>query len=90
MSEIMSYSLKYYPDPGIAFDISKMLFVKLNPESVWRNYMTTSNSPIDEVKFIRKNALLFPDPDSLLLLFSFRPANKSETFISQVISNSFA
>lgn len=86
MSEIMSYSLKYYPDPGIAFDISKMLFVKLNPESVWKDYMTTRDSRIDEVEFIRNNASFFPHPDPLLLLFSFRPSNKTETFISQVIS----
>ena len=82
----MSYSLKYYPDPGIAFDISKMLFVKLNPESVWKDYMTTLDSNIDEAEFIRQHAKSFPAPDPDLLLFSFRPANKTETFISQIIS----
>ena len=48
MSEIMSYSLKYYPDPGIAFDITKMLFVKLNSESVWQSSLTSIDSNINQ------------------------------------------
>lgn len=87
MSEIMSYSLKYYPDPGIAYDISKMLFVKLNPESVWKECLTSLDSPIDEVEFIRKHVDSFPTPDSTLLIFFFRPTNKNETFFSQIVNS---
>ena len=83
----MSYSLKYYPDPGIAFDISKMLFVKLNPETVWKECLTTLDSPIDEVQFIYDHAASFPSPDPLLLLFSFKLKNETGTFLSQTISN---
>jgi len=86
----MSYSLKYYPDPGIAFDISKMLFVKLNPETVWKEFLITMNSPIDEVSFIQDKAKYFPEVNSDLLLFSFIPNNKNETFLSRTISQLLA
>lgn len=83
----MSYSLKYYPDPGIAFDISKMLFVKLNPESVWKEYLTSIDSCNDETNYINNTTTILPEPDSALLLFAFIPPNKTETFISKTIDS---
>ena len=71
MSEIMSYSLKYYPDPGIAFDISKMLFVKLNPESVWKSLLTSIEDTNPETLKIQHNSNQFPNPNGILLLFLF-------------------
>lgn len=81
----MNYSLKYYPDPGIAFDISKMLFVKLNSEPVWRAAITAVNSPITEVDFIKKNANMLPNPEPEVLLFSCTTSNKTSTFLSTTI-----
>lgn len=85
MSEIMSYSLKYYPDPGIAFDIVRMLFVKLNPQSVWQELLTSPESIVEESDYIQSHADMLPDPPSDLLLFAFIPSNKTETFLSQYI-----
>ena len=87
MSEIMSYSLKYYPDPGIAFDISKMLFFKLNPETTWKSLLTSFNYSTSETTLIHQNADIFPVPNNLLLLFSFIPLNRNETFLSYIIRN---
>ena len=87
MSEIMSYSLKYYPDPGIAFDISKMLFVKLNSESVWRSSLTSIDSNINECEYINKYANSLPHPDADLLLYVFIPTHKNATFLSTITSN---
>lgn len=81
----MSYSLKYYPDPGIAYDISKMLFVKLNPESVWKDFLTSIESQTDEINFINTQANLFPAVDPELLLFAYKPSYKTEIFISRII-----
>ena len=86
MSEIMSYSLKYYPDPGIAFDISKMLFVKLNPVSVWKSSLTSIDSPVNEFDFIHDFANFLPHPESDLLLYVFIPSNKNTTFLSTLIA----
>ena len=62
MSEIMSYSLKYYPDPGIAFDIVRMLFVKLNPPSVWQELLTSPESVHEESEYLQNHADMLPDP----------------------------
>lgn len=82
----MSYSLKYYPDPGIAFDISKMLFVKLNSESVWQSSLTSIDSNINEHEYINKHASLLPQPESDLLLYVYLPSNKTATFLSTITS----
>lgn len=87
MSEIMSYSLKYYPDPGIAFDISKMLFVKLNSESVWKSSLTSIESSNNEIDIIKNNASLLPDPEQEVSLFLTIPNHKSTTFLASLISN---
>ena len=81
----MSYSLEYYPDPGIAFDISKMLFVKLNSESTWQELLTSLTSRTTETTFIQNQASLFIDPDPEILLFTFLPSHKPSTFISNLI-----
>ena len=85
MSEIMSYSLKYYPDPGIAFDISKMLLVKLNAETTWASKLTSLDFSSTEMSKIQQNSNLFPTPDNRVLLFSFIPPNKNETFLSYYV-----
>ncbi len=82
----MSYSLKYYPDPGIAFDITKMLFVKLNSEVIWKEFLTSFAPHINEIEYIKKHADLLPDPEGELLLFSCIPANKSSTFLSTIVA----
>ncbi len=82
----MSYSLKYYPDPGIAYDISKMLFVKLNPESVWKSSLTSINSSNNEIDFIKNNASLLPEVEQEVSLFLTVPHHKSTTFLASLIS----
>ena len=62
-----------------------MLFVKLNPESVWKEYLTSMDLPIDEIDFIRSHANSFPTPASDLLLFCYIPKNYSETFVSKIL-----
>lgn len=85
MSEIMSYSLKYYPDPGIAFDIVRMLFIKLNPPSVWQELLTSPESIHEESEYLQRHAALLPDPPPELLLYAFIPQHKNETFLSFLI-----
>ncbi len=82
----MSYSLKYYPDPGIAFDISKMLFVKLNSQTAWQTALASVDSNSSEITHIQKYASLLPEPDIEVLLFTYIPSNKSTTFLSILIS----
>ena len=84
----MSYSLKYYPDPGIAFDIVRMLFVKLNPPSVWQELLTSPESVHEESEYLQRYANMLPNPPADLLLFTFLPSNKNETFLSNLIRTS--
>lgn len=82
----MSYTFHYYPDPGIAFDISKMLFVKLNPVKIWSTLLTSIDSQQEDTLFIQHNADLFSPPKAELLLFFFLPTNKQTTFFSTILS----
>lgn len=82
----MSYTFHYYPDPGIAFDISKMLFVKLNPVKIWSTLLTSIDSQQEDTLFIQHSADLFAPPKAELLLFFFLPTNKQTTFFSTILS----
>ena len=81
----MSYSLKYYPDPGIAYDIVKMLVVKLTTINTWSTYFIGSEYHDEDVAFIQNVSESFPCPDSELLLFTYIPANKRITFLSFIL-----
>ena len=83
----MNHTYQYYPDPGIAFDISKMLLVKLNPVNIWSTLLTSIDSQKDDTLFIQNNAESFPSPKSELLLFFFIPNNKNTTFFSSILSH---
>ena len=81
----MKYNLIFYPDPGLVFDISKMLFVKLNTPNIWKEMLTSIDSPEEFHEFIIKHSKPLPDPKPELLLFSFLPTNKKYTFLSMII-----
>lgn len=78
----MSYTFKYYPDPGITYDIIRMLYVKLNASSIWKETLTTIDSQEEHVRFIEEHASLLPEPDPDLSLFFYIPTNKKTTFLS--------
>ena len=82
----MSYNLKYYPDPGIAFDISRMLFIKLNPPSVWQSALTTLDTQSDEIQYIENRAASLPAAPSELLLLSYLTPNRKSPLLSTIIS----
>ena len=83
----MSTHFLYYPDPGIAFDISKMLLVKLNSLTVWHNLLTLTDFTNSEISFIENCAKVLEDPKPELVIFSFVPSNRKTTFLSHIISN---
>lgn len=80
----MSYTFKYYPDPGITYDIIRMLYVKLNASSIWKETLTTIDYQEEHVRFIEEHANLLPEPDPDLSLFFYIPTNKKTTFLSTV------
>ena len=81
---------KYYPAPGIAYDIAKMLFVKLNPTNVWQQKLSLVDSQADDINFVLSHANLLPDPRPELSLFVYIPNNKTYTFLSSVIAKLIA
>lgn len=81
----MNYQFKYYPDPGITYDIIRMLYVKLNPKSVWKETLTTVDYQEEHIQFIEEHAQLLPDPNSDISIFFFIPLKKRRTFISTII-----
>ncbi len=81
----MHYTFHYYPDPGIAFDITKMLLVKLHPVNTWSSLLVSIDTRKEDILFIQKNASLFSSPRPELLLFFSLPANKRATFFSTLL-----
>ena len=81
----MNYSLQYYPDPGIAFDIPKMLFVKLTPENIWKPMLTSFETSTQDFAYIQQRSEYFPAPKPELLLFSFYFRPKKMMFLTDVI-----
>lgn len=90
----MHYKLQYFPDPGIAYDLAKMCFVKLNSPDIWQESLTVINPYNNYTTFIQEQAQHFPSPKSEVLLFVYIPSNKKTTFlsflISQLISKDFS
>lgn len=90
----MNYTLKYNPDPGIAYDIVRMLYVKLNATNIWRETLTSIESNDHQYDYIIEHAKLLPDPKPELALFFYIPTNKKATFMSMItekmISNDFS
>ena len=83
----MTPHFTYYPDPGIVYDISKMLLVKLNPQSTWTNLFTSPSNMKTDINHIQSCADALPDPKPELLLFSYIPTNRQTTFLTFAISN---
>lgn len=83
----MDRKFTYYPDPGIAYDISKMLLIKLNPSSTWVDMLTSPSNIKNDMKHIQSCVNALPDPKSELLIFSFIPSNHKTSFLTHVISN---
>ena len=82
----MEYSLQYYPDPGIAFDIAKMLFVKLTPENIWKPMLTSFETTVQDFLFIQQKNDIFPSPKSELLLFTYFFRSKQMMFITYILT----
>jgi len=82
----MSYKFEYYPDPGIAYDIVKMLFLKLTSPNEWKEMLTTITSHEYYTEYIQNKANLLPDPTPELLLYVYIPINKKYTFLSTIIA----
>ena len=83
----MTRKFTYYPDPGIAYDISKMLLIKLNPSSTWVDMFTSPSNIKNDMKHIQSCADALSTPKSELLIFSFIPSNQKTSFLTYVISN---
>lgn len=83
----MSYIFKYLPEPGITYDIIRMLYVKLNVTNVWKETLTTIDGQKDHEHFIEKHAKQLPDPDSDLTIFFYIPTNRKRTFLSYIIED---
>lgn len=83
----MSYSLHYHVDPGIAFDVVKMLIVKLYPVSTWRTVLLSMDAQQEGLSFIQKQASLLPDPSPEVLLFVYLVSAKRPTFLSTILSH---
>ncbi|MBQ7050987.1 MAG: helix-turn-helix transcriptional regulator [Firmicutes bacterium] len=83
----MNYTLKYNPDPGIAYDIVRMLYVKLNATNIWRETLTSIESNDHPYDYIIEHAKLLPDPKPELALFFYIPTNKKTTFMTMIIDN---
>lgn len=82
----MNYSISYYPDPGISYDIIKMLTVKLTTPNTWDTLLTSLASHTADVEHITKNASFLPSPPPELILFCFFPNNKSNvTFLTSLL-----
>lgn len=90
----MNFQFTYLPDPGISYDVGRMLYVKLNPLSIWKETLTTVEHQEEHIRIIEEHAKLFPEPDSDLSLFVYTPTNKNTTFLSsvtkQLISEGFS
>ena len=90
----MNYQFKYYPEPGITYDIIRMLYVKLNANSIWKETLTTVDCQEEHISFIEEHAGLLPEPDPDLALFAYIPTNRKTTFLSSIvdelISNNFS
>ncbi len=83
----MNYTTQYFPDPGIAYDIVKMCFVKLNPQNVWQESLTSINPQDNYIHYIQERADHLPDPKPEIQLFVYIPSNKTTTFLSMIVSN---
>ena len=90
----MNYQFKYYPEPGITYDIIRMLYVKLNANNIWKETLTTVDCQEEHIHFIEEHAKLLPEPDPDLALFAYIPTNRKTTFLSSIvdelISNNFS
>lgn len=82
----MCYTFEYYPAPGIAHDIAKMLYVKLSSPNEWQEMLTTLASHEYYTNYIQNQVNSFPDPSSDLVLFTHIPISKKHTFLSQIIA----
>jgi len=83
----MSIEFEYYPDPGIVFDISKMLLVKLNARVVWSEKLAEPKNFTKDIKYIESYANTLPTPKPEVLIFSYAPSNHQESFLTYAISN---
>ncbi len=81
----MNYFFEYFPEPGIAHDICKMLYVKLNPQTDWQETLTSFDSQEEHINHIINHSALLPDPKPELSLFVYRPLRKSSTFLSKIL-----
>ena len=84
---MMNLHFDYYPEPGIIYDIVKMLYVKLNPIHVWKETLTPADSPNEAVQYIQQYSNLFPDLKGELALFFYIPTNKRSTFMTNVLES---
>lgn len=82
----MTVHLNYYPDSGIAYDISKMLLVKLNPSNTWTELLTSPGNIENDLIHIKSCVDSLPNPKPEIFLFSFIPSNQNTTFLSFIIS----
>lgn len=80
----MSYTFKYLPEPGITYDIIRLLYVKLNATSIWKETLTRIDHQDQHIKYIYQQTECLPDPDNDLSIFVYIPTNRKKTFISSI------
>lgn len=81
----MSLHFDYYSEPGIIQDILKMLYVKLNPNNVWKEVLTPADSQNTAIQYIQQYSELFAEVKSELALFFYIPTNKHATFMTSAL-----
>lgn len=82
----MNFSFQYTPDPGIAYDITKMLYVKLTAKSIWTPMLTSPDYASSDTEYIEQKSKLFPDPNPELFLFIYILPSKRITFLSSIVT----
>jgi len=80
----MNFTFNYNPDPGIMYDIIRMLYVKFNATNVWKETLTSMETNDQQYHYISEHAKILPDPKSELALFFYIPTNKKTTFMSMI------
>lgn len=68
--------------PGLLYDVISMLIMKLNPKNKWISTVVNPSHENGDLTHYNYWMNQFTDPDHRLLLFVYRPDNKTLTFLS--------
>ena len=60
----MNFTFNYNPDPGIMYDIIRMLYVKFNATNVWKETLTSVETKDQQYHYISEHSKTLPYPKS--------------------------